>query len=142
MVRVALGAHSGGLRVALDDCGAGCVPCSVVPAPVPVEDLTVRVIVRHRARTGFDDDGVPVYGWTTIFDGAAIWSNIKIQEDDDAAGAATETATVTVPPLGQELETTANVWDDQQRKWTVDAATTSPAGGVVINVSRVVDADA
>lgn len=140
MVRVALGPHSGGLQVALDDRTSGCVPCSAVAEPIPVEDLATRVIVRHRTRTGVDDDGIPAYGWATVYDGPGVWSKVGVVEDDDAGGAATETATVTVPTLQGGLETTAHVWDHEQHQWTV-TGTVVGAGAVVITVTRRVDAD-
>lgn len=140
MVRVVLGAHSGGVQVALDDRSSVCAPCSVVAEPVPVEDLAQRVIVRHRTRIEINDDGVPLYGWSTAYDGPGIWSAVAVVEDDDAAGMATETATVTVPTLEGGLETTAHVWDHEQHQWTV-TATVVAAGSVALTVTRRVDAD-
>lgn len=144
MVRVALGQRLGGVQIALDGVGsARCVPCSAVPTLTDeVAETTGRIIVRHRTRTGVDDDGVPEYGWATVYDGPGMWSEVRAVEDDDAAGASTETATVTVPPLEVVLETTASVWDDQQRRWVVTGSTTGQAGGVVIDVTRRVDSDA
>jgi hypothetical protein len=142
VVRIALGRNRGGVRVVLDSAAAGCVPCSTGPLePETASEVTDRVIVRHRTRIGTDDEGITEYGWATVYDGQGVWSEIQVTEDDDAAGAATETATVTVPALESALETTASVWDHLQRKWTVTSAVTGQAGGSVISVVRRVDTD-
>jgi hypothetical protein len=142
VVRVALGRHRGGVRIALDDTTQRCAPCSATAVDaVSVVDITGRVIVRHRTRTGVDDEGVAEYDWVSVYDGPGVWSAVRSVEDDDASGASTETATVTVPALETPLETTASVWDDVPRRWVVTGSTTGQAGGVVIKVSRRVDAD-
>lgn len=141
MVRAVLG-RGGPLRVALDGATERCAPCSTLPLePDQVAALTWRAIVRHRTRTGVDEDGTPSYGWVTVYDGPGVWSAVTSVEDDDGAGAATETATVTVPALEVALATTATVWDDHPRRWVVTAARTEQAGGVLINVTRRVDGD-
>lgn len=141
MVRVALGPHRGGVQIALDGATQRCAPCSAAVDPAAVVEVTGRVIVRHRTRTGVDDDGVPEYGWDTVYDGPGVWSAVRSVEDDDASGVSTETATVTVPALDTKLEATASVWDDVPRRWVVTGFTTGQAGGVVVEVSRRVDSD-
>jgi hypothetical protein len=142
VARAVLGRHRGGVQVVLDGVADRCVPCSTAPpADSVVAEVTGRVIVRHRARTGFDTEGVPAYGWSTVYDGPGVWSAVTSAEDDDASGAATESATVVVPPLEDALATTATVWDDGRRRWVVTAAMTDQAGGVVLSVTRRVDGD-
>ena len=143
MVRAVLGHRcDGGVRVVLDGPSDRCVPCgTAAPDAETVVEVTGRVIVRHRVKVRADDDGVPEYEWVTLYDGPGVWSAVTSTEDDDAAGAATETATVTVPALGGALATTATVWDDQRRRWVVTAAVTDQAGGVLVSVSRRVDGD-
>lgn len=142
MVRAMLGRNPGGVRTVLDSAADRCAPCSVTPVEdLVVAEVTGRVIVRHRTRTEFDTDGVPTYDWATVYDGPGVWSAVNSVEDDDASGAATETATVAVPPLEEALATTATVWDDGRRRWVVTAAMTNQAGGVQLSVTRRVDGD-
>lgn len=141
MVRAVLG-RRGGVRAVLDSAIDRCVPCS--PAPMEdsvVAEVTGRVIVRHRVRTGFDADGVAEFEWVTAYDGAGVWSGVRSVEDDDGSGAATETATVAVPRLEEALATTATLWDVDRRRWVVTEMTHDQAGGLVLNVTRRVDGD-
>lgn len=144
MVRVGLDGGCGprGLRIGLDGLDTRCAPCPP-PAtdPVVVEDITGRVIVRHRTETGRDDDGIAAYGWVTVYDGPGIWSPVRSTETGDAAGQSVEFSTVGVPSLEDPLETTASVWDHHRRKWTVVGTATTPGGGVTMAVERMVDAD-
>ena len=142
MVRAVLGRHSDGVQVALDSVTERCrpVPTELVEDSV-VAEVTGRVIVRHRTQIGADDDGVPEYDWVTVFDGPGVWSQVTSVEDDDASGAATETATVAVPALGVALATTATVWDDSHRRWVVTQASTNQAGGIALSITRLVDGD-
>lgn len=146
-VRVVLGGQcrpAGSLTFTLD---GGCHTQRCAPCPPPITDpdildqLIGRVIVRHRTKTGTDDDGVAEYGWTTVYDGPASWSPQRTTEDDPAAGNATEITQVTIPILDQALETTASVWDHDQQRWTVTATTTGPIGWT-LDLAREVDHDA
>lgn len=144
MARVALGPNRSGPRVALDDTTTRCAPCAQLAAGDVTEPVLVpaRVIVRHRTKTGTDDDGVAEYGWDTVYDGPGIWTDLVEMEDDDATGATTQVAGVTIGPLEVKLETTASVWDEDRRRWDVTAAVTKAEGGVSIDVSRRIDNDA
>ena len=143
MARVALGPHRSGPRIALDDT-TRCAPCAQATLAEVTDTVLVpaRVIVRHRTRIGTDEDGVAEYGWSTVYDGPGIWSDLREVEDDDAAGSVTQTARVTVGALDVKLETTASVWDEDRRRWDVTAATTNAEGGITIDVTRRVDNDA
>jgi hypothetical protein len=147
MVRAVLGGHcctpTAGVRVVLSATGVECAPCAAaleVPTEV-TEQITGRVIVRHRIELGADDDGVVEYGWTTLYDGPAIWSDIVTTENDDASGTATRTATITLPKPDAELETTASVWDHNRTRWTVTSETAGTAGGLVLSLEQIIDAD-
>jgi len=142
MVRSVLGRNPGGVRTVLDSAVDRCAPCSVAPVEdLVVAEVTGRVIVRHRTRTGIDAEGVAEYGWSTVYDGPGVWSALLELEDDDGSGALTQAATVTIGAMDVKLETTASVWDEDRRRWDVVSAVTDPTGGLVIDVTRRVDAD-
>lgn len=148
MVRVALDGRTcctptAGVRVVLSATGVECAPCTpVVDVPIETtEQISGRVIIRHRVKTGTDDDGVAEYGWSTLYDGPAIWSDIVATENDDASGVATRTATITIPKPEIELETTASVWDHNRERWTITSQRTGTAGGMVLSIEQILDAD-
>lgn len=145
MARIALdgGCGRGRVRIALDNPGACCTPCGPPASTNPdiVDELAQRVIIRHRTQTGEDADGVPEYGWDTLYDGPAYWSDLLTAEDSDASAIGTETATVRVPPFPVDLGTAASVWDHNRVKWTVTSVTTTLTGDTTIAVERIVDSD-
>ena len=142
MVRIALGncpdaTHT---RIVLEGAGnTYCAPCPPAPDPTTLEaqDARGRVIIRDRTEIDIDDDGIAQYGWTTVYDGDGIWSTITTTENDDTAGVATQTATVTIAALDTELSTSASLWDYNQRRWSI----TSTVGGTVLTITRPVDDD-
>jgi hypothetical protein len=130
-----------GLRIALD--GNTCAPCQPAAEPTSeqTDELTGRVIIRYRAVTGVDDDGVSHFDWDTAYDGPASWSEITTNETDDGSSTATEHATVTIPNLDVDIETTASLWDHNRQRWTVTGITRTSASGVQIKIERELAAD-
>lgn len=149
MVRAVLDARpccspiTSGLRAVLSDTGVECEPCTpVTDTPIEVtEQISGRVIVRHRVKTGTDDDGIVEYGWSTLYDGPAVWSDIVATENDDASGVATRTATITIPKPDTDLETTASVWDHNRERWTITGQRTGTAGGMTLSLEQITDTD-
>lgn len=89
MVRAALTgscnqAAPGGVRVALDD---SCGPVRGRPGvPASVVDVEVwpRLEIRLRKRTGFDDNGNPVFQWTVVAAEASMLWEERQEQDPDA----------------------------------------------------------
>jgi hypothetical protein len=144
MPRLALDGDCGRarVRIALDNTTQRCAPCTApITDPDILDELTGRVIVRHRTQTGTDADGTPEYGWATLYDGPGYWSDHTTVETSDAAATGIEIATVRIAPLDDDLGTAASVWDHNETRWTVASVTTSPLGDTLINLERVVDSD-
>jgi hypothetical protein len=144
-MRIALDGGCGprtGLRITLD--GQTCAPCPPTPelTTEQTDEVSGRVIIRYRAVTEVDGDGVSHFDWDTAYDGPASWSERTTTENDDGSGTATETATVTLPELDVDIETTASLWDHNRERWTVTGITRTAASGVQVQIEREVAGDA
>ena len=129
-----------GTRIVLESHGnTYCAPCPPAPDPTTpaAQEARGRVIIRDRVEIDIDDDGIAQYGWTTIYDGDSIWSPITTTENDDTAGVATQTATVTIPELDTQLSTSASLWDHNQHRWSI----TRTIADTVLTITRPVDDD-
>lgn len=117
------------VKVALDD--DGCKPCSPAapgvtippdpdtPTPPPTGGVNPVLTVRLRTRTGYSDDGNPMFEWRTVTVGTAIvWT--QREEFDPAEGFTMVEATAMLAYGGNEVVTeTASVTDDDGNVWRV-----------------------
>ena len=139
------------VTVALDD--DGCTPCgqtgAVVPGGIPVDpapdpevpqsELFPVLTVRLRTRTGYDDDGVPEFDWTTRVETRAIFWQQR-EEFDAEAGFTLVKATATILYEGeQKVPETAGVWTDDTddgTQWRVVASRMAP-GRLEFDLERI-----
>lgn len=120
-----VGIPSGAVKIALDDdscCGGACDhvgPDPDVPLPPGEEQVFPVLTLSARYRTGYDEDGNPMYSWVTIVKGPAVrW--VARKEFDPKAGATLVTAKATMGYEGPVAVTeTAQVSDGAGRKWRI-----------------------
>lgn len=94
--------------------------------------------VRTRARTGFDDDGVPQFEWTVLVTGQAIKWETRLEFDSNA-GATKTTGKATMLYSGDVVVgETAMVTDDGDGRWRVTAVGQIP-GYLTLTLARLVD---
>lgn len=73
-----------------DDCGASSCCCGSSTEEPPVLDVWT---IRQRSRTGWSEDGNPVFEWTDLLSGEAV-SVVTSTEWDPDAGSQVDVATL------------------------------------------------
>ena len=133
------------VKVALDDEGCaqrapfrpGVSEPPVDPDVPPVSGGVHPVLtVRLRTRTGYSDDGNPLFEWRTVVTGIAIvWT--ERDEFDPAEGFTMVEATAVLAYDGNETVTeTASVTDDDGNVWRVTSVQQVP-GRLSFTLQRI-----
>jgi hypothetical protein len=136
---------SGGSGILLDDDGRSSVPAGVSDTPgpgvpgagVPASRVNPLVTVRARVSGGYDDDGNPIWAWTSVVTDveAILWEDRT--EISDKAGTVVTVGTFTVlyPEEFPDIAETAQVLSDGKlwRIRKVDRATDR----ITLTVERV-----
>lgn len=121
-----------------DDPGASrCCPPGPGAWTGPVLTLSTR------SRTGWTDDGDPLYVWEASLESPAIW-RVQREETDDTTGRATITARATMLDPGTEvlpqLDETATAADQTGQRWQITRL--HRVGGCIeLTLTRSTDAE-
>lgn len=125
--------NPGGVTVGLsDDCCVGG-SCCVEEAPPEWPPL---MTVMLRTRTGYTDDGNPVFTWSQLAQGAAIVWEQRTEWDAEAGFTQVKAKLVMTAGDLTKVPETAVVVDPQQVTWRITASDVR-AGVVTLQLARI-----
>lgn len=107
------------------------------PAPLTRQSVNPTLTVSARTRTGYNDDGAPLFTWTEVLTGEAILFEQRTEYDPDA-GLTRVVGTATLLYEGAEkVVETAMVTDPAGGRWRVTAVSQTP-GHLMLTLARLV----
>ena len=96
------------------------------PAPVVETKVNHRLTVRLRSRTGYDDDGVPLFDWTTLLESEAVLYEEREEFDPDAGMTLVLAKAVVLYAGPVQVPETASVTRDDGARYRVQAVRQVP----------------
>lgn len=136
-----------GARIVLHDDGSTVVPvvttvdedcCAAVAGPVeePVDvPVGPEAVLRSRTRVGYDQDGVPLFEWTSLAEGPLLATEVREEFDPDhGMTVRVLTGSMQVPGTDPLPETMALLTASGQ--WRVTQTTRTP-GMVRVRAERI-----
>lgn len=106
------------------------------PAPTVVTEVNPRLTVRRRIRNGFDDDGVPLFGWADVVTAEALLFEERDEYDADAGLTQVKARAVLLYEGDVEVVESAVVVRDDGVRYRVLAVRQTP-GRLEFDLARV-----